>query len=190
MAKKTPICALRMLNKRAMKNPRDRRQIILSEMNALDERGVNCASCTGVCCTSFANSMQTTPLETQDVLTYLQASGRWNEELRKKLQATVSKFRLDHSVGNGKRSFIRRTYDCPFFAGGSLGCTIPAEVKPYGCLGFNPSVASSKAGEGCESDQSLLKKQSDVLKEVDHEIGFQWTKLPFPVALLTLSADQ
>jgi hypothetical protein len=131
--------------------------------------------------------MQTTPLEAQDVLDYLKASGRWTEELRATLRETVRRFRLDHDPGNGKRSFLRRTYDCPFFAGGQLGCTIPSEVKPYGCLGFNAAAAAVTAGEGCHSDQALLARQDSAASAVDHRLGVSWEKLPLPLALLQLA---
>lgn len=168
--------------------PVERRQILLSEMRTLDERGVNCAGCSGKCCTAFANSMQTTPLETRDVFDHLVATGRWTEELRERLRETTTRFRLDQVPGDGRRSFLRRTYYCPFFAGASLGCTIPAEVKPYGCLGFNAVEAGIREGEHCRSDQGLLERQAREIQLVDHQLGYRWQKMPLPMALLEMAA--
>jgi len=168
-----------------------RRKIILAEMDNLNSKGINCSACPGHCCTAVANSMQTTPLETQDVLNYLRESGRWTMELKQKLQATVDKFRLDSIPGNGKRSYLRKTYDCPFFEGKSHGCTIPREVKPYGCLGFNPSAPHETEGKSCSSDQSLLLKresahpeESSVNTDLSKKYQLWWEKRPLPLALL------
>jgi hypothetical protein len=62
-----------------------RRQPLLEEMQKLADNDKHCAACPGHCCTAIANSMQTTPLETIDVLNYLRSSGRWNEDLKRKL---------------------------------------------------------------------------------------------------------
>lgn len=165
-----------------------RRALLLNEMDRLSDGGITCAQCPGHCCTSLANSMQTTPLETRDVLEHLKATGRWNEELRSQLRATVAKFRLDHIPGNGRRNFLRKTYDCPFFAGQNLGCTLAKEIKPYGCLGFNSGTAGETEGTSCASDQSLLRRQGEALQAVDHSLGKVWEKLPLPLALLEFEA--
>ncbi len=171
--------------------PSERRQILLHEMQRLAAEDKHCAACPGHCCTAIANSMQTTPLETEDVLTFLRESGRWTEELKTQLRATVTKFRLDQIPGNGKKNFLRRTYDCPFFAGQSLGCTLPREVKPYGCLGFNPSTPGEREGKSCSSDQNLLLKreisspdEEQQNLELRQQHGLWWDKLPLPWALL------
>lgn len=171
--------------------PAERRQPLLTEMQRLADEGKHCAACPGHCCTAIANSMQTTPLETQDVLHYLRETGRWTEELKIELRASVTKFRLDQIPGNGKRSYLRRTYDCPFFAGKNHGCTIPREVKPYGCLGFNPSAMNESEGKSCGSDQSLLARREEVWaeelsanKQLREKHKLWWEKLPLPLALL------
>lgn len=164
-----------------MTDSQARRQILLNEMDALNERGINCFSCPGHCCTSVANSMMITPLETEDIVTYLKAAGRFTEELKVRLAETVKKFRLDIPMpGNGRRGFLRRTYDCPFFESKNLGCTLPREVKPYGCLGFNPSVPKEAEGKSCQSNQDLLSKREDHYPENSYE------KQPLPVAILAL----
>ena len=175
--------------------PVDRRLPLLNEMQRLADEGKHCAACPGHCCTAVANSMQTTPLETQDVLHYLRQSGQWTAELKTKLRQTVQKFRLDQIPGNGKRSYLRRTYDCPFFDGKNLGCTIPREVKPYGCLGFNPSATFESEGKSCGSDQALLARREESCSaeaqtntELREKHMLWWEKLPLPLALL--EADQ
>jgi Fe-S-cluster containining protein len=171
--------------------PADRRQPLLSEMQRLADEGKHCAACPGHCCTAVANSMQTTPLETLDVLNYLKESGRWNDELKKTLSENVKKFRLDQIPGNGKRTYLRRTYDCPFFAGTQHGCTIPREVKPYGCLGFNPTASDETEGKSCASNQSLLLTREEkwlheqtANAELRKKYSLWWEKLPLPLALL------
>lgn len=168
-----------------------RRKIILDQMNSLNAKGINCFNCPGHCCTSVANSMQTTPLETQDVLDYLRQTQRWTEELKLKLNTNVDKFRLDSIPGNGRRNYLRKTYDCPFFEGKSLGCSIPQEVKPYGCLGFNPTEPHESEGKSCGSDQNLLKEREKSLSnesqlniDLKTKHALWWDKLPLPLALL------
>ena len=123
--------------------------------------------------------MMITPLETEDIMTYLKAAGRFTEELKVRLAETVKRFRLDvPPPGNGRRGFLRRTYDCPFFEGKNLGCSLPREVKPYGCLGFNPTTSNESEGVSCNSNQTLLAKREDLFPEATLD------KLPLPVALL------
>lgn len=155
------------------------RQILLDEMDALNARGVNCWNCPGHCCTAVANSMMITPRETQDIVDYLKAAGRWTTELKTALEDTVRRYRLDVPMpGNGRRGYLRRTYECTFFAGKSLGCTLPREVKPYGCLGFNPTAPGETEGTSCKSDQSLLQRREELAPDESGE------KFPLPVALL------
>lgn len=168
-----------------------RRKVILDQMDSLQEKGINCFNCVGHCCTAVANSMQTTALETQDILHYLRESQRWTDELKEKLQANVQKFRLDAIPGNGKRNYLRKTYDCPFFEGKSLGCSIPKEVKPYGCLGFNPTQPLETEGKSCRSDQKILIQREEscseeflLNNEIKQKFKLWWDKLPLPLALL------
>ncbi|MBY0518554.1 MAG: hypothetical protein K2P81_16710 [Bacteriovoracaceae bacterium] len=169
----------------------DRRKVLIDEMQRLASEQKHCAACPGHCCTSVANSMQTTPIETQDVLNYLRESGRWNSDLKEQLKLNIEKFRLDHIPGNGRRNYLRKTYDCPFFAGKNLGCTIPKEVKPYGCLGFNPSEVNESEGKSCSSNQKILaeREESDPSENetnlrLTNLHSLWWDKLPLPLALL------
>lgn len=168
-----------------------RRAPLLKEMDRLASEDKHCAACPGHCCTAVANSMQTTPLETLDVLNFLRASGRWTDELKLTLQANVAKFRLDQIPGNGRKNFLRRTYDCPFFAGSSLGCTLERTIKPYGCLGFNPTASKETQGDSCGSNQDLLAQREDVWAteaaentKLKAQYSLWWEKLPLPLALL------
>lgn len=136
--------------------------------------GVHCGSCVGTCCTFVANSMQVDDTQANDMKTWLVEQGRWNEELFNKLQECVEEFRLDREVSNMP---IRRTYTCPFYTGAKLGCSIAPEVKPYGCLAFNPRESGVTNGGNCRSDQALLDSLNVKL------VG---EKKPIPIALLAL----
>lgn len=172
---------------------KERRLLLLAEMDQLAREGKHCAQCPGHCCTAVANSMQTTPLETVDVLDYLRQEGRWTPELKEKLRENIKKFRLDQIPGNGKRNYLRRTYDCPFFAGKNLGCTLSRDIKPYGCLGFNPTEPNEAEGKSCGSDQELLLKREELWsgeqlknEQLRQKYKLWWDKLPLPWALLEL----
>ncbi len=137
--------------------------------------------------------MMISPLEAAEVLLYLRQHDALNADLKNKCQETITKFRLDHPAGNGKRSFIRRTYTCPFFGHQELGCPLPKEVKPYGCLAFNSHHTDLKAGEYCYSEQELLVKREDSYpweKEINESIkqkfNLIWDKTPLPLGLLEL----
>jgi len=135
--------------------------------------------------------MMVTPVEAVELMEYLKTSGQFNNELKMRLQETVTKYRLDQGLGNGKRSFLRRTYTCPFFNHKELGCPIPREVKPFGCIAFNSHHVELKAGEHCYSEKEILEKReilaideavlNEGLKQKHHLF---WDKVPMPVALL------
>lgn len=165
-----------------------RRQILLDEMERAEASGISCKGCAGTCCTYEANSMMVTPLEAVELMTYLRDNNWMNETLRSKLEETVRTYRLDHAPGNGKRSYLRKTYTCSFFGFQELGCPLPREVKPYGCLAFNTHHAELKAGEHCYSDKELLEKLvfEKENEEVKSKFGIFWDKSPLPTALLDL----
>lgn len=135
--------------------------------------------------------MMVTPLETIELLTYLSRSQMLTNELKEKCEETVERYRLNSVLGNGKKSFIRRTYTCPFFGHQELGCPLPREIKPYGCLAFNSHHAELKAGEHCHSETELLEKretsyadENDLNEKLKTKYKLYWEKLPLPVALL------
>ena len=173
--------------------PKQRRENLIGQMQQLSNSQVDCSSCDGKCCSYKSNSMQVTPLETRDILTYLKEQNRWNSSLKDKLKKCINDFRLDKEISTGKNTTFRRTYTCPFYTPGPKGCSIPPEYKPYGCLAFNPARTSSE-GEHCESDIKKLeereKKYDPSETELNHkmknDLGLWWDKLPIPYALLEL----
>src|SRR5690606_8028509 len=106
---------------------------------------------------------------------------------------TIQKYRLGSSLGNGKRSFLRRTYTCPLFVHKELGCPLPAEAKPYGCLAFNSHHPEKKASEECYSEKDLLRHREEAIQEeglhnlrVAEAFQLSWAKATIPEAILDL----
>ena len=164
------------------------RKLLIEDMDRAEAAGISCAGCAGTCCTFEANSMMVTPLEALELMSYLAKSGMKDEALRSKLEETVRTYRLDHAPGNGKRSYLRKTYTCSFFGFKELGCPLPRNVKPYGCLAFNTHHKELKAGEHCYSDKELLEKIvfDEKNAELKKQYGIYWDKSPLPTALLDL----
>lgn len=168
-----------------------RRKPIIEHMESITAAEVDCINCTGKCCTFVANSMQMTLVETYDLYSYLIENSLWTEELVKAFEETIRSFRLENEISTGGAGSMRRTYTCPFFTKQSLGCPLPPKIKPYGCLGFNPSTTGVKDGENCSTDISLLEERENSL-ETEEELnlllksllGLDWEKLPIPLALL------
>jgi len=166
-----------------------RRSLLLEGMQTLEYQNITCKDCTGRCCTYQANSMQMTPVETQDLYDYLKENSLWNKALVNRLKKNIQEFRLDKEISTGRNSSFRRSYTCPFFKHESLGCPIPTEAKPYGCLAFNAISSGVRDGENCKSDLELLSKresedEDSMNKELTHLHGLYWEKLPIPMALL------
>ena len=173
---------------------KNRRENIITRMIQLSSAGQDCKNCPGTCCTFESNSMMTSPLETTELLIFLQSQGMKNEGLKEKINQTIKQYRLDQLTGYGRKSFLRRTYTCPFFNHSELGCPLPVEVKPYGCLAFNSHHPTSKASEHCYSEKELLITRED--ENIDYENAINnslkekyslwWDKLPMPVALMEM----
>ena len=163
-------------------------------MKRLEGNSVSCRQCAGTCCTFVANSMKITPSEALDIYSYLSANERWTLELKEHLQGTIDRFRLEADFSNGRKDFLRKTYTCPFFSGGKLGCGLPVDVKPYGCLGFNPKKPEIREGGACESDQGILERHHNEVTSYDQSVSdllfkehqVWWDKLYLPVALIEL----
>jgi hypothetical protein len=171
----------------------NRRELLIERMNFLEASGMDCKGCAGTCCTFEANSMMVTPLEAWELMTFLKTQNQNSDELKKKCEETVRFYRLDHQMGNGKRSYLRRTYTCPFFHHQELGCPLPREVKPYGCLAFNSHHATEKAARHCYSETELLLKRDQAHDEevnwnevIKKQLNLIWDKSPLPLALLDL----
>ena len=173
--------------------PYKRREILITQMDQQEAKGISCQGCSGTCCTYEANSMMVTPLEAFELLTYLKDNQLLDQDLKTKCQDTVTKYRLDNALGNGKRSLLRRTYTCPFFHHKELGCPLPREVKPYGCLAFNTHHTEIKTAEFCYSDTALLEQreksfswETEKNEQIKKDHNLYWDKLPLPVALLDI----
>lgn len=70
--------------------------------------------------------------------------GHW----RNRLESAVERFGLGRpEAGDGRRSLARRRYTCPFYE--APGCALPFDVKPLGCLAFNPRRAGLTDGGDC-----------------------------------------
>ena len=138
-------------------------------MENLESNQIDCFNCSGTCCTFAANSMQITPLEAFEIILSLNVSKINIADLKMKLKKNIQHFRLDQPVFSGKKSspHMRRTYTCPFFEPGPKGCTIKKELKPYGCLGFNPRLPNDN-GSQCTSDQILLEEREN--NELQNEL--------------------
>ncbi|WP_372655544.1 hypothetical protein [Halobacteriovorax sp.] len=183
-----------LINSKGLPSNEERRSVLNENMENLLSKDINCFSCTGLCCTFVSNSMQTDPIQTLELYTFLHKNKRWNEELISELKEVIRNNRLDYEIQTGLGSTFRRTYTCPFFNKGPKGCSIDPEWKPFGCLGFNARSPGASEGSDCTSDMNLLKKREDLyeakedisnsyLKEL---LGLDWDKLPMPVALLKL----
>lgn len=188
-----PTQAIEALMRQVQSHQRRARPI--RQMSALEAGEAHCGGCSGVCCTFVANSVQTTPLETLEILWYLKREQRLTPRLREKLEAVTARYRLDQDPpGNGARLFSRRTYTCPFLGDAPRGCGLSRSVKPYGCLGFNPKGGGVKDGENCASDIPLLEKREEEWQErearwngqIAEMFDLNWEKRPMPVALLEL----
>lgn len=176
-----------------------RRAMLNSQMDQALEKGFNCQSCWGKCCTYHANSMHVTPIEALDVFMYLYEQKLWNPYLEKKLKQTISDYRLDYELNLPGKKLFRRSYTCPFYSKGTKGCGLSREDKPYGCLAFNPRQQNITDGQDCHSDQDLLQDHDSVVQKVHRELEgilfknsllrehLKWSKKDLPTALMDLS---
>jgi Fe-S-cluster containining protein len=162
-------------------------------MQLLEAQGMGCIGCAGNCCTYEANSMLLTPLEAVELMNYLKTHDLLTPELKNKLMETVSKYRLEHRPLSGRRSYLRKTYTCPFFGHLELGCPLPREIKPYGCLAFDSHHVELKASEHCYSEKEILERREALHPEEEklnnklrEDYQLFWEKSPIPNALLDL----
>ena len=174
-------------------SPAIRRQVLIDRMSELESSGKSCMGCAGNCCTFEANSMMVTPLEAAELMKHLKQNKKNSTELKERCKNTVKQYRLDHQFGNGKKSYLRRTYTCPFFNHKELGCALSRQIKPYGCLAFNVHHSEIKASEHCFSEKDLLQKRDEMFAfeekinlRLKNELNLIWDKSPLPLALLDL----
>lgn len=171
-----------------------RRDLLINSMKSLESTGINCQSCTGLCCTFISNSMQTDAIQTLELYIYLQNENMWNDELIEELELVVKNNRLDYEISTGAGSSFRRTYTCPFYNKGPKGCSISPEYKPYGCLAFNANGQNVNKGEDCSSNKEFLLERDSTYVNIENlandslkkTLSFDWDKLPMPVALLEI----
>lgn len=183
-------------NRTNLAAPATRRKKPIDEMARLEKSGLDCFSCSGLCCLNQYNSMQVDPIQALELLAWLEGEQRINEELTESLDNSIKKFRLDREVSVGRGREYRRYYTCPFFKGESLGCTVSRAAKPYGCLGFNPKEAGVSIPGKCGSNIELLEKREELYaqaesianKEIKDELGIWWDKKNLPFALKDMIA--
>lgn len=151
---------------------------------------MGCLGCPGTCCTFEANSMLLTPLEAYEIFTFLKSEGLLTQDLKTKLENTVATYRLEPKFPN-TRSYLRKTYTCAFFGHVELGCPLPREIKPYGCLAFDSHHKELKATEHCFSEKELLEKrealhpeEKEMNQRIKEEHKVFWEKSPIPNAIL------
>lgn len=173
----------------------ERRQQLIDEMISLNNQKIHCFNCSGTCCSFSANSMQITPLEAFEIILSLNITHENLEPIKEKLSQNIKDFRLDREIFLGKKtnSLLRKTYTCPFFVAGPKGCTIKKDLKPYGCLGFNPRIENDNGGQ-CHSNISLLEMREECQNSSEiaanlylkEELQLDWVKQEIPKAVLSL----
>jgi hypothetical protein len=169
-----------------------RRLILLERMNFLESDGMGCLGCSGTCCTYEANSMLVSPLEAIELFEFLKKELMLTPDLHHKLTSSIEKYRLLPKYVN-ERSYLRKTYTCPFFHHKEFGCPLPREVKPYGCLAFDSHHKELKASEHCYSEIELLEKrealhpeEKEINEKLRRSLDLMWEKAPIPNALLEI----
>lgn len=135
--------------------------------------------------------MLLTPLEAKELFDYLKMNQLLTSELKAKLNQSVQQYRLEPKFTSSRRSYLRKTYTCPFFGFKELGCPLPREVKPYGCLAFDSHHVELKASEHCYSEKDLLEKrdrlhpeEKELNQKISDEYNLLWEKSPIPNAIL------
>ena len=180
----------------ALPDSLSRRQELVREMQYLEGKTIHCFTCPGTCCTQAANSMLITPIEALEILAALKTENFNNIELQSlkdHLSDTVKNYRLNVEIYTGKKnkSGLRKTYTCPFFNNGILGCSLSRSSKPYGCLGFNPKTSEDN-GKSCSSNILLLNNREDTFQlseeaannQIRLDLNLDWDKQNIPQALL------
>lgn len=134
--------------------------------------------------------MLLTPLEAYELFNYLKTSGLLTQELKDKLNTAITTYRLEPKYPK-MRSYLRKTYTCPFFGHMELGCPLPREIKPYGCLAFDSHHIELKASEHCYSEIELLEErerrhpeEAELNQQIQKDFNIFWEKSPIPNALL------
>lgn len=170
----------------------ERRSSLSELMHRLDSKNINCRHCTGVCCTSVANSMQIDNIQTVDLYVYLKINDLFDPN---ELKDCIEEYRLTPTNIGSKGQYLRKRYTCPFFKREKLGCMISPDFKPYGCLGFNAQAENVQNGEACSVYQNELESREnngvneiDLNEKLSRELNLINDKQPIPVKLLELDS--
>ena len=123
---------------------------LLEQMHKMEQSGLTCQGCEAPCCTFHYNSMRITEGEGLAIIKYLISIKSDLKILENKCRATIQEYRLDKDFFMKPDARLRRHYTCPLFTDKELGCSIPAEHKPLGCLAFNPTDSENK-GKTCKA---------------------------------------
>ena len=151
-------------------SPKKRRELLIDNMNSLIAKEKSCTKCPGYCCTKKFNSMQISNIEAIDIYYYLESS-KLLEQTVDSIKESIINFRLDKEVFMGKNEKMRRSYTCPFYNHKSLGCLIPAEYKPYGCLAFNPLSINVTTENMCSSDTVIQEKRHQDYELIEKKLN-------------------
>lgn len=170
---------------------RERRVKLVEEMGTLDSTGLSCRDCSGFCCTNEHNSMQVDPIQTLELLAWLEGEGRLNQDLEESVESAIGQFRLDREFSLGRGRELRQRYTCPFYIGKSKGCSVSRYAKPYGCLAFNPLEENVTAPGKCASNTQVLIAREDSYSEREREanafikerLRLYWDKKNLPFAI-------
>lgn len=180
--------------KKLLSESRKFRQKLVANMETLEKNGIDCSSCTGVCCTVNRNSMQVTPIEALDLYFYLSEHIKDKNELQNRILDSYKLYGLDREI-YVKNKLMRKNYTCPLFKLESWGCPVDKSLKPLGCLGYNALTSKVLDGESCASDQALLETvEAEIIEEwrvlnlkLKDLLKLDFDKTNIPKALITLS---
>lgn len=161
------------------------RDSLIKNMEMLENQNINCKHCSGLCCTSQRNSMMISPNEALDIVNYLYYAQKLDHFFIEKLNKVICDYRLNLDLPiSGKKSNFRRYYTCPFYKNQNLGCELPENIKPMGCLAYNPSQANESKGLSCKSNTELLKSFTKQEIHTNTKLShLSWEKQSIPMAV-------
>ncbi len=130
-----------------------------------------CEAC-GECCTDQRNTMRILPVEAERIAAHLRGPMKdRREEFVRRMKATVARYSL--KPGQGKKR-----YTCSFLEE-DLTCALPFDVKPVGCLGFNPVDVDFCDMDGEKSAPAFAAEQA-----LNTNDGFVDSRAPIPYGVL------
>lgn len=122
--------------------------------------------------------MRTLPVEAERIAAHLRGplSGR-REEFETRMREAVTKYRLRPGASP-------KRYTCPFLEP-DRSCALPFDVKPVGCLAFNPVNV-----DACDMDGARFAPAYAEVQRENEEDGFPATRAPIPVGVLAALAGK